>query len=168
MLTSLDQYKPDMLTIAYRPCTVAAEGAQEPPITGPLSRYNCINAYISSAPGYSNHYCNSNVTMQREENELATYPEAYEDCKAKGMRLPTYLELSVAGNYFEALNLKSGNYWASYKGRDPNESDQLNCYMPTGNCGQQDSNKKQRYRCVQGDWPTKTVYSDDKKIDKLE
>ena len=106
--------------------------------------------------------------MQREENELATYPEAYENCKGKGMRLPTYLELSVAGNYFEALNLKSGNYWASYKGRDPNEIGQLNCYMPAGNCGVHNRNEKQRYRCVQGGWPTKTVYSDDKKIDKLE
>ena len=165
ILTSLN---PNTLTITYRPCTVAVESeTPEPPITGPLSRYNCINAYISNIPEYSHHYCNSNVTMQREENELATYPEAYKDCKAKGMRLPTYLELSVAGNYFEALNLKSGNYWASYKGRDPNESDQLNCYMPTGNCGQHDRDEKQRYRCVQGDWPTKTVYTD-KKIDKLE
>lgn len=165
ILTSLN---PDTLTIAYRPCTVAAEGAQEPPITGPLSRYNCINAYITSDLGYSNSYCNSNVTMQREENELATYQEAYEDCNAKDMRLPTYLELSVAANYFEELNLKSGNYWASYKGRDPNESLQLNCDMPKGNCGEHDHNEKQRYRCVQGDWPTKAVYSDDKKIDKLE
>lgn len=106
--------------------------------------------------------------MQREENELATYHEAYEDCKAKGMRLPTYLELSVAGNYFEALNLKSGNYWASYEGRDPNESLQLNCDMPKGNCGEHDHNEKQRYRCVQGDWPTETVYNTDKKIDELE
>lgn len=169
ILTSLNQYKANTLTIAYRPCTVAVEPVtpETPPITGPLSRYNCINAYISSDYGYSNSYCNSNVTMQREENELATYPEAYEDCNAKGMRLPTYLELSVAGNYFEALNLKSGNYWASYKGRDPNESYQLNCYMPTGNCGQHNRDAKQRYRCVQGDWPTKTVYSD-KNIDKLE
>lgn len=170
ILTSLNQYKANMLPIAYQPCVVTVvpetPGTQAP-ITGPLSRYNCINAYISSDPGYSESYCNSNVTMQREENELATYPEAYEDCKAKGLRLPTYLEMSVAGKYFEALNLKSGNYWASYETRNPNDSSQLNCYMPTGNCGQHNANEKQRYRCVQGDWPTKTTYTD-RKIEELE
>ena len=39
--------------------------------------------------------------------------------------------------------------------------------MPKGNCGEHDRDAKQRYRCVQGDWPTKTVNSD-KNIDELE
>ncbi len=83
------------------------------------------------------------------------------------MRLPTNLEMSVAANYHNELSLLSGNYWTSYGDRNPEDVTQLNCYMPTGNCGELNANQKQRYRCVQGAWPTKTVYND-KDIQELD
>lgn len=166
ILTSLNEYEANLLTVTYKPCTVNMhlEGGS---LGGPLSSFNCTNAYISSDSGYSNSYCDSTVTMQRKENELATYYEAYDDCNSKGMRLPTYLEMSVAANYHNELSLLSGNYWASYGERNPENVMQLNCYMPTGNCGEHLASQKQRYRCVQGDWPTKTVYND-KDIQELD
>ena len=54
-----------------------------------------------------------------------------------------------------------------FPSKSPNESLQPNCNMPKGNCGRSYRDDKLHYRCVQGDWPTKTVNSD-KNIDELE
>ena len=82
--------------------------------------------------------------METTHNEPATQAEANEACKAKGMVLPYYFQLSAAGNFAQELGLTPGDYWATpgtdNKGRV--------CYLPTGNCGEHDRSVKLNYRCV--------------------
>ena len=112
--------------------------------------YDCSKAYINSNPGYGVNNCKT--AFMESTDRRGNYKEAYETCSGLGLRLPTYHEMSAAGNYFDMLGLTSGNYWTSYESKDPNASTQHNCNMPTGNCGSKNASVVQNYRCMYGDW----------------
>ena len=121
---------------------------------GGIFVYDCTHSFISRDKGYgdpsSDGACPTGTAKMEMVDHKASIYDAIEDCKNRGMRLPTYHELSAAGQYAKQLGLKSGNYWANNKDKDVYVK---NCNMPLGNCGRFSSppskNVKQWYRCVE-------------------
>lgn len=119
-------------------------------LTEELFEFDCTESYISDDPGYgpptTQGGCqNGLVAMEMRDNQ-ATLAEAFNDCQRRGMRLPTYHELSSAGNFAAELKLTFSDYWAASvtNGIKYNQS----CYLPTGNCGSQPPESVLHYRCV--------------------
>ena len=118
-----------------------------------LYEYDCTRSLIAHDKGYGDprgpNACPSGIARMEMEDHKASIYDAIEDCRNRGMRLPTYHELSAAGQYAQQLGLQGGNYWANSKSKDVYN---LNCNMPRGNCGRFYSNPartlKQWYRCV--------------------
>lgn len=118
-----------------------------------LFEYDCTKSLISENKGYgdpsSPGACPTGKARMEMMDHLASIDDAKDDCRNRGMRLPTYHELSAAANFAKELGLQSGNYWASSKNNDDYAK---NCLMPYGNCGRFYSpppkDFKQWYRCV--------------------
>lgn len=138
-----------------QPVEVVVEEPVEEVIEEPVEEvvefltYDCTYSYISNDRGYG-HYtsgggCQEGVVSMEIYDHVGTLYEAYDDCMSRGLRLPTYHELSAAGNYAQELGLARGNYWAESV---YNPTYNKNCYMPTGNCGSHNPNDRQYYRCV--------------------
>lgn len=109
--------------------------------------YSCMESYIVTQGTYGDPTAScagKTIYMETTPNEPATQAEANEACRAKGMVLPYYFQLSAAGNFKDELGLTPGDYWATpgtdNKGRV--------CNLPTGNCGEHNRNAKLQYRCV--------------------
>ena len=112
--------------------------------------YDCTHGYISNNPGYGPYTqqggCQDGTAKMELVDHEGTLEDAYHECERRGMRLPTYHELSAAGNFAQELNLLEGNYWAAdvKNGIKYNQ----NCFMPTGNCGEHFPGDIQYFRCV--------------------
>ncbi len=119
-------------------------------LTEELFEYDCTESYISDDPGYgpptTQGGCQNGLAAMEMRDNQGTLAEAHADCQRRGMRLPTYHELSSAGNFAAELKLTFSDYWAASvpKGIKFNQS----CYLPTGNCGSQPPESVLHYRCV--------------------
>jgi len=110
--------------------------------------YSCTTAYIDDQ-GYGPYNIdggcqNGSASMEMTDHKGTAY-EAHDNCNSRGMRLPTFHELSAAANFAYQLQLSQGNYWAS-PATIPSYTQ--NCFMPVGNCGQHNPEDIQYYRCV--------------------
>ena len=121
---------------------------------GDLYEYDCSESLLRldtekyGDPSAPEACPSGKARMEMVDHEASIY-DAVEDCRNRGMRLPTFHELSAAGPYAEHLGLKEGNYWAN--ARDVDEY-RRNCLMPVGYCGTYNAppsdDVKQWYRCV--------------------
>ena len=120
---------------------------------GKYLQYNCTQSFISSDKGYGSPTapgaCPTGFARMEMIDHKANIYDAIEDCRNRGMRLPTNHELSAAGKYATELGLQTGNYWSNNKFKDDYAH---NCFMPRGNCGRFYSppakSVVQWYRCV--------------------
>ncbi len=126
---------------------VIEEVPEPEPEPEPFYGYGCLESYIVSQGTYGDPTAScagKTIYMETIPNEPATQAEADEACKAKGMVLPYYFQLSAAGRFAEELGLEPGDYWATpgsdNKGRV--------CNLPTGNCGEHSRTARLQYRCV--------------------
>ena len=112
--------------------------------------YDCTKAYIRSQSGWGSYTAgggcqNGYVTMEMRDHH-ADLRNAYENCRSRGLRLPTSHEMSSAAKNSSKLNLSAGNYWIADV-KHGYEYEQ-NCFMPIGNCGTHSPHEIQSYRCV--------------------
>ena len=99
------------------------------------SSYGDINAYMAARDVYAEPIVNEPKNQQ----------DANKYCAEKGLRLPSYFDLSALGNYVQDFEgYKSGNYWAT-PGTDGKPRV---CNLPKGNCGTNSSSNKFPFVCV--------------------